>query len=442
MKPRLAIPIIIVTALVAGFFVYPAALSKLGVSAPSFFVKDFKFGLDIRGGTHLVYQADVSQIPQGEQTEAMEGLKDVIERRVNLFGVAEPVINVNKVGNNQRLIVELAGVLDVNEAISIIGQTPFLEFKEQRPPEETEAIIQSLESQNLELTGIDPFYTQTPLTGRYLNRAQLSFAQQTGSPEILIEFNDEGTKIFAELTKKNLGKPLAIYLDDALLSAPIVQSEITSGNAQITGNFSIEEAKTLVRDLNAGALPVPIELISQQTVGATLGADSLSKSLVAGLIGFTLVALFMIIYYRLAGVVAVIALAIYTIIVLTVFKLFSFTLTLAGIVGFILSVGMAVDANILIFERMKEELREGKSFKSSMEEGFKRAWTAIRDAYTSTLMTAVVLYWFGTSLVRGFALTLGLGLLVSLFSAVILTKTFLRAFAVTRLRDVSFLWRH
>lgn len=432
MRPRLAIPIILFFALLAGFFVYPALLEKAGLSFPQWLQKPFKFGLDIRGGTHLVYQADVSQIPSGEQDEAMEGLKDVIERRVNLFGVSEPIINVNK--SSHRLIVELAGILDVNQAIKLIGETPFLEFKEARSPEDTERI---LADGGME----DPYFTPTLLTGRFLKRAQLGFGSQTNEPQVLLEFNEEGQKIFAELTKNNIGKPLAIYLDGIRLSTPIVQQEITGGSAQITGQFSVSEAKNLVRDLNAGALPLPIELISQQTVGPTLGAESLQKSLFAGFVGFILVALFMILYYRLAGIIAVLALTIYTIIVLTIFKLIPVTLTLAGLVGFILSIGIAVDANILIFERMKEELRAGRSFKGAIDEGFKRAWTAIRDANTSTLMTAVVLYWFGTSLVRGFALTLVFGILVSLFSAMVFTRTFLRGFVGTKLSEIKWLWK-
>jgi len=441
MPPRIVIPIIVILALLAGFFVYPSLLEKGGVSPPDFFLKPFKLGLDLKGGTHLVYQADVSQIPPGERDEAMNGLKDVIERRVNLFGIAEPVINVNRVGENRRLIVELAGVKDVNEAIGLIGATPFLEFREARPADQSEMILKQIENQDPAAVGLDPYFVPTKLTGRFLKRAQLSFDQQTGQSIVLLEFDNEGQDLFATLTGRNIGKQLAIYLDGVILSAPVVQQEITGGNAQITGNFSVAEARDLVRNLNSGALPVPIELISQQTVGATLGAESLQKSLLAGMIGFLLIAIFMLLYYRLAGFIAVVALTIYVILVLSLFKLIPITLTLAGIVGFILSVGMAVDANILIFERMKEELRGGRSFRTAYEEGFRRAWVAIRDAYVSTLMSAAVLYWFGTSLIRGFALTLAIGLLVSLVLVIVLTKTFLRAFAGTRLKDVKILWR-
>src|SRR3989344_4097512 len=297
MSPRIVIPILIVLAVLAGFFVYPALSQKLGFTFPS---RPFQLGLDLRGGTHLVYQADVSGVPEGDRDEAMEGLRDVIERRVNFFGVSEPVITVNK--NNHRLFAELAGVTDANEAIRIIGETPFLEFRELS----AQGVL-DLEKEEPSIdTTLD--FVPTKLDGRYLKRSSLQFDPQTNEPVIFLEFNDEGAKIFAELTKRNIGKPLAIYLDGEPLSAPIVQGEITGGEATITGSFTVPEAQALVRNLNAGALPLPISLISQQTVGATLGQDSLAKSLVAGLVGIIAVALFMLVRYRMAGVVAVISL--------------------------------------------------------------------------------------------------------------------------------------
>jgi preprotein translocase subunit SecD len=337
--------------------------------------------------------------------------------------------------------VELAGVKDINQAIKLIGQTPFLEFKEQRSEEEVKKILDSLGGKEPDLAEIDPYFVSSGLSGRYIKKASLAFNPQTTRPEVLLEFDSEGKELFAQITKKNVGKQLAIYLDGQPISAPVVQQEIVDGSAQITGNFSIEEAKTLVERLNSGALPVPINLISQQSVGATLGQVSLQKSLTAGIIGFVLVALFMIVWYRMAGIMAVLALIIYTIISLTIFKLIPVTLTLAGITGFILSIGMAVDANVLIFERMKEELRLGKSFGLSLKEGFARAWTSIRDSNVSSLITAFILYTFGSSLVRGFALTLIIGILVSMFSAITLTRTFLRAFEGTKLEKIKFLWR-
>ncbi|MEK7538161.1 MAG: protein translocase subunit SecD, partial [Patescibacteria group bacterium] len=236
----------------------------------------------------------------------------------------------------------------------------------------------------------------------------------------------DGTKLFAALTKKNLNKILGIYLDGSPISLPKVQSEITSGTAVITGQFTLDEAKQLAKRLNAGALPVPITLISQQNVGASLGRESIERSLVAGIIGLLLVAVFMVVYYRLPGVLAVVALMIYTLIVLALFKLWPVTLSLAGIAGFILSIGMAVDANILVFERTKEELANGRPLLSAIDEGFRRAWLSIRDSNVSSLITALILIWFGSSLIKGFAVTLSIGILVSMFSALTVTRTFLR----------------
>lgn len=444
MRPRLIIPLIIILALAAGFFIYPKYWDQsVGQYFFKFPSRPFRLGLDLLGGTHLIYRADVAKINASEQASAMSGLKDVIERRVNLFGVSEPMVAIDRVGQDWRLVVELAGIKDIGEAIRMIGQTPYLEFKEERSQTETQQILDALKAQGREVNLFeqDPYFVTTNLTGRFLNKAVLNFDPKTSLPEVALEFNEEGKQLFAEITKKNVNKRLAIYLDGLPISAPVVQQEITDGNAQITGNFAVQEAKQLVERLNSGALPVPIILLSQQTVGASLGQASLNKSLVAGLVGFIIVALFMIFWYRLAGVVAVIALLIYTALILTIFKLIPVTLTLAGIAGFILSIGMAVDANILIFERLKEELRGGRHFAGALDEGFKRAWTSIRDSNVSSLITSFILYWFGTSLVRGFALTLGIGILVSMFSAITLSRTFLRAFVDTGLSKIKWLWR-
>jgi protein-export membrane protein SecD len=255
-----------------------------------------------------------------------------------------------------------------------------------------------------------------------------------------LQFNDEGSKVFEELTSRNVQKRLAIYIDNVQLSAPVVQEKITGGKAQITGSFTIESAKELVRNLNAGALPVPIKLISQQTVGPTLGAVSLQKSLAAGIYGLLAVIVFMILFYRLPGLFASLALGIYVVLLLSLFKLMSVTLTLAGIGGFILSIGMAVDANVLIFSRMREEFREKKGFGVALEEGFRRSWPAIRDGNLTTLLIAVILFALGTSFIKGFALTLGIGILVSMFSAIIITRTFLRIFIGTRIERWHWLW--
>jgi protein-export membrane protein SecD len=439
-KIRLIVAGIFILAILAGSLNYPVLWDKavdflnsnIGLSLPHFYKLPFRLGLDLQGGTHLVYEANLSEIDQGEKQASMDGIRDVIERRVNLFGVTEPVIQINKVKDSFRLIVELPGVKDVHEAISMIGATPYLEFKEQRTEIDMENILRKQEEGDEEALMTDPYFKSTELTGRFLKKAQLEFEQTTNQAMVSLEFNKEGGDLFAELTKNNIGKTLAIYLDGAPISIPRVQEEISGGRAQISGNFTLDEAKQLAQRLNAGALPVPINLISQQSVGASLGQESLAKSLRAVIIGLIAIALFMIIYYRVPGVLAVLALTIYAILVLAIFKLFSVTLTLAGIAGFILSVGMAVDANVLIFERMKEEKKSGREMISSIDEGFKRAWPSIRDGNVSTIITALVLFWFGTSIVKGFALTLLIGILVSMFTAIVLMRHLLKLIYVHR----------
>ncbi len=454
--------IIFLVGLLAAFLDYPVAWDK-GVNwlnsqigseiLPRFYKLPFKLGLDLQGGTHLVYQADLSNIEAGDYMDSMQGVRDVIERRVNLFGVTEPVVQINKAGSHYRLIVELAGVKDVHQAIEMIGQTPSLDFRKERNPKETENILADLKAiqekinQGIELSQDeksklleDPYFQPTNLTGRYLKGAQLGFSQQTYQSQVNLQFNDEGSKIFEELTKNNVGKRLAIYLDGAPISAPVVQEMISGGKAQITGNFTLAEAKELVQRLNAGALPVPINLINQQTIGASLGHLSLEQSLRAALWGFLAILFFIILYYRLPGLIASLALLIYIALVLALFKLIPVTLTLAGIAGFILSIGMAVDANVLIFERLKEEFKSGKSLGGSIDEGFKRAWPAIRDGNISTIITCLILYIFATGLVKGFALTLGIGVLVSMLSAIVVTKSFLKWFVGKRIEKWKKLW--
>ena len=380
----------------------------------------FKLGLDLQGGVHLTYKADLSAIKSAEAADAMEGLRDVIERRVNAFGVGEPLVQVEKsAGGDQRLIVELPGVTNVNEAIKMIGETPFLEFKTENPNADKLTEEEKKDSSKV--------FVSSDLTGRYLKKAILDFDQTTFEPVISLEFNDEGGKLFAKMTKENVGKSIAIFLDGAPISVPNVREEITGGKAQITGQFTPQEAKLLVQRLNSGALPVPVSLISQQSVGPTLGEKFLAKGIMAGIYGMILVSLFLILWYRLPGLAAVLALGLYTIIILALFKLIPVTLTAAGIAGFILSVGMAVDANILIFERMKEELKKGKNLQSAVSEGFSRAWLSIRDSNISSLITAGILFWMGTSMIKGFALTLGVGILISMFSAITVSRTFLLA---------------
>lgn len=425
-KFRIAAAVIIFIGILAGFFAVSERVPALGViPGISRILKNYRLGLDLQGGTHLLYRADFSDFKGESKSEAMAGLRDVIERRVNFFGVTEPIIQVESAANEYRLIVELAGVKDIREAIQLIGETPFLEFKEARLEDETKKI---LESQAKEPGAfIDPYFISTELTGRYLHKAILQFDPTTNTPIIALEFNSEGSDLFEKITERNVGKPLAIYLDSAPLSAPTVREKISGGKAQITGNFTVKEARGLVLRLNSGALPVPITLVNQQSVESSLGSESLARSLKAVLIGFIAVAIFMIIWYRLPGIIAILALLIYCAMVLSFFKLIPVTLTAAGIAGFVLSLGMAVDANILIFERMKEELRLGKDLHQAMVEGFERAWTSIRDSNVSSLITAAILYWLGTSVVRGFALTLAIGILISMFSAISVSRTFLMA---------------
>lgn len=390
----------------------------------------FKLGLDLKGGAHLVYKADISSIDESEIKNAMSGLRDVVERRINLFGISEPIVQIEERGGEHRIIAELAGVTDINQAIKMIGETPYLEFKTERSSKETESILEA--QKNNQMLSEDPYFISSELTGRYLDKSSLDFDPTTGEAVILLQFSKQGEEIFARLTRENIGKRIAIYLDGAPISAPNVREEIKNGKAQISGQFTPKEAKLLVQRLNSGALPVPITLISQQTVGASLGQDVLKKGIMAGIYGLIAVSLFIIIWYRIPGIVAILALLVYSVLMLSVFRVIGVTLTAAGIAGFILSIGMAVDANILIFERYKEEKRLGKNFISAIKEGFRRAWPSIRDSNISSIITSVLLYWFGTSLIRGFALTLGIGVLISMFSAITVSRTFLLAFARNR----------
>ncbi|MCL4732481.1 protein translocase subunit SecD [Patescibacteria group bacterium] len=602
-------------------------------------------GLDLQGGSHLEYVADLSNVPLDQRGDAMDGARDVIERRVNQMGVSEPLVQTAKAGDQWRLTVELAGIRDVNQAINMIGETPILEFRIQNeqanrglteeeqqmlleankakrelaeeifkraqagdpiqslseeysddetiraaggdlgwvldqrqyiklkelgqdlnpgdaypmmvddgqnfyiaqveekkdagqeirashlliqweggeqsaqsrtkelalelmekiksevtpanfeekvmeysdepgadktagdldyfrrgdmvPPFEDAAfaltkgavsdvvetqfgfhLIKKTDERNVsdlrvravvlrQMTAADILNTEpwvrTELTGKQLKRAVLDFDPQTGAPIVVLDFDSEGTALFAKMTKDNIGKPIAIYLDGSPISIPTVQTEITGGQAVISGSFTVNEAKLLAQRLQAGALPVPIELIAQQTVGPTLGSESIALSLKAGLIGFLLVLIFMILFYRIPGIISVFALAFYVAVVLAIFKIIPVTMTLSGIAGFILSIGMAVDANVLIFERLKEEFRTDKPLQVSVDEAFKRAWSSIRDGNVTTLLVCLVLYTFTSSLVKGFALTLGIGILVSMFTAIVITRTILKLFVSTPL---------
>lgn len=514
-------------------------------------------GLDLQGGAHLVYEADTSQVSLEDAQSALEGVRDVVEKRVNALGVSEPIVQTAKVGGHLRVIAELAGVFDVNEAIQQIGETPLLEFKTEAPipaiepltaeekknreiynqgqfvlaenalkevqaqdganfahiatelsedpgsatnggdlgfvsrdalvsgfadelfdnladgeisqePVESQFgyhIIQRLESAiakndlgedelqirarhilflTRSLEGDVPQYdpwANTELSGKQLAKAEVQFDQQSGSVLVGLRFNGEGGDLFEQLTEENIGKRIGIFLDGSLISSPVVQQRISGGEAVITGKFTIPEARQLVQRLNAGALPVPIHLISQETIGPTLGATSIEKSTKAGLIGLALIALLMLLAYRLAGLLSIVALILYGVIVIALFKLIPITLTLAGIAGFLLSIGMAVDANVLIFERLREELRSGKPFNKALSEAFERAWNSIRDGNVSTLITCLILAWFGTSVIKGFAITLAIGVIISMFSAIIVTRVLLEIVASSDyLQKKKWLW--
>lgn len=510
--------------------------------------RPFLLGLDLQGGTHLVYEANVEDIPQSQRSEALEGVRDVLERRVNAFGVSEPVVQTSHDGNKWRVIVELAGVRDVNQAIQMIGETPWLDFRiqntstepiltdeekkeleeynedakkraedilkqaqdsqsnfdelaqkysEEPNAQETKGVLGFLQKGKLvkefeeecfdnltvgevsqhpvqtifgyhiikkldergegekrevncqhilirtktpaEIHPVDP-WIKTELSGEHLKRAEVVFHPQTGEPQVSLEFNDEGKDLFRRITSEHIGEVVGIFLDGSPISTPRVNEPIPSGRAIITGNFTLEEAKLLAQRLNAGALRVPITLVSQQTIGPTLGKISIQKSLHAAIIGLIAVIIYLLLYYRLPGLLAAFSLIAYGALVLSLFKIIPVTLTLAGIAGFILSLGMAVDANVLIFERLKEELRSGSSLEASIPKSFQRAWPSIRDGNFSTLLTCLILIWFSTSIVKGFAITLGLGIFVSMFSGMIITRIFLQAVSPTRLRKFTWLF--
>lgn len=406
-------------ALIAGFllayFVYTTEANPLSNYR-------FKLGLDLAGGTELVYKADMSQTPSEEQSDALSALQGVIERRVNLFGVAEPLVQTEQAGalsgtTEDRLIVDLPGVTDIKAAVAALGQTPTLEFR--------------LATTTTVGTTTQAAFLPTGLTGRYLASAALQFGSGAtaglAEPQVILNFNSDGAKLFEKITTDNVGQVLAIFLDGQPISTPVIQEPIPGGQANISGRFTATEARDLVRNLNFGALPVPIALESSSAVGPTLGAAAISAGVVAGVIGFAIVALFMIAWYRLAGLVATVALAEYLAFMLAVIKVIPVTLTASGIAGLIISVGMAVDANVLIFERTKEELREGKSPRESVHIGFSRAWPAIRDGHLTMIISGVILFWLGTSIVQGFALVFVLGVLTSFISAVSLSRVFLLA---------------
>jgi len=387
---------------------------------------DLKYGLDLAGGAALIYDVDTSKLKKEDITSALDSLKSNIERRVNLFGVSEANVQLSKQSDNYRLVIELPGVTDINQAIGLIGQTAQLSFKGivDIPPEATAS------------AKIEDYFKDTGLSGSNLVRAVAQISPNTSEPEVSLEFDNEGAKLFEKATKDYLKKKIAIFLDDQIVTAPEVQVVITDGRAVINGSFDLQSAKTLAVQLNAGALPLPIKLIQQTQVGATLGKESIDKGIKAGLVGLAIVSIFMIGNYGYLGLIADIGLIIYGLITLSLYRLIPVTLTFPGIVGFILSVGMAVDSNILIFERMREETRKGKSWNQAMELGFGRAWDSIKDANACTIITGLILFnplnwpFLNTSgMVRGFAITLILGIGIGIFTGVFVTRNLLRVLA-------------
>lgn len=415
-----------------GKFKYQTIINPLSVNFSAFgisFKRDFKtkLGLDLQGGSHLVFEADMKNIKTEDREDALISARDIIERRVNFFGVSEPVVQYIKYGKDQyRINVDLPGIDNTSEAITMIGKIAQLDFRE-------------LASDDAKIASTTPLILRlskkTELQGKHIKKTSVQFDQNNGNPQVGIAFTDEGAKIFAEITARNIGKPLGIFLDDTPISAPNVEQEITGGQAVINGNFTLDQARELSIAINSGSLPVPIKLIEQRNIGATLGAEQIQKSIYAGLIGLATVVLFMVFYYGRLGIIASMALFIYAMLSLAVFRLIPVVMTLSGVAGFILSIGMAVDSNILIFERIKEEIRKGKDFDLAIRLGFGRAISAIKDANLTTLLVSFILFnplnWdflpqFG--LIKGFALTLAIGVIMSLFTGVVITKRLIQFF--------------
>lgn len=418
MKKNLLLKVIIILlfGFICGYISLPNAAVKFQLGNFKIDKKfDLKLGLDLSGGSRLIFEADTSKLDNDNKEKAISSLKEVIERRVNFFGISEPNVFTSNFEGKERIVVELPGVNDPQEAINLIGKTATLNFAEVSEASSSGLIISTL-------------------TGADLKNANVVFDQNTGKPAVSIEFNEEGATKFENLTEKNVGKPLAILLDGELVSAPTVNEKIIGGKAQISGGFSLDEAKKLEIQLNAGALPVPVKVVEEKTIGATLGSDSINKSVRAGLIGLVAVCLFMIFLYGKNGVIADIALIIFGVITLALYKLIPVVLTLPGIAGFLLSVGMAVDSNILIFERLKEEIKH-RPLASALEVAFGRAWDSIRDANIATLVTAFILanpldwsFLHVSGPVRGFAITLALGIAISLFTGIIVSRNLMRLF--------------
>lgn len=389
-----------------------------------------KQGLDIQGGMQVTLEADMTKIDPADRETALEAAREIIARRVDLYGVGEAVIQTARRADSYRLLVELPGVFEAQEALALVGETAQLEFKLQRP-DEVNWEVATISAQ-LWLDSFSP----TGLTGAELKRAQAQLDPQTSRPVIALEMNEQGRELFAQITKENVNQVLAIFVDGLPVMTPVISTPILDGQAVISGDFSIDEAKNLAIQLNAGALPVTIQVLEQKNIGASLGEESIQKSIFAGVVGLGLVILFMVLYYGWWGGVASISLLIYATLTIALYKILGVVLTLPGIAGLILTIGMAVDANILIFERMKEERRQGQPLLRALELGFGRAWDSIKDANLASIFTALVLInpfnfaFLNTSgMVRGFGLTFLLGTLLSLLTGVLISRVLLRTVA-------------
>lgn len=438
LKHRARAVFIVIFAVLIGYFVYFSGQNGKG--------HPFKLGLDLSGGTHLVYGADVSKLSSSDISEAMTALRDDVERRVNVFGVSEPLVQteqgaaLSSKDSAYKLIVELPGVTGVDQAVKAIGATPALDFRlvTAADMKAYQASSTSYTSTTTQEAAYLALFKPTGLDGSMVDKAVVQFNTTTNQPSVGLNFNSTGRQLFDKITKEHIGDYLGIFLDGRPIEVPVIKDEIPNGQAEISGSFTVDQAKELVRNINFGALPIPITLISTQTIGPSLGQAAVNGGIYAGIVAFIIIAIFLILWYRLPGLVATLALAVYTILMLALFKLIPVVLTAAGIAGFIITIGMAVDANILIFERMKEELHRGRGVWDAMHEGFARAWTSIRDSNISSIITGVILYYFGsTSIVKGFALVFVIGVLVSMFTAITVSRMFLYAISPSKTTKLS-----
>jgi len=478
LKHRARAIFLLIFAVLVGWFVYSS-----NMPGGFFGFHPFRLGLDLSGGSHLVFNADISKLAPGDVNDSMTALRDDVEKRVNAFSVSEALVQTEQGAalsskeSAYKLIVELPGVTDPDQAAAAIGATPNLDFRLATAKDVSafQATTTKYISTSTQAEAYSALFKPTGLNGGMVGRASVIFDQTTGAPQVQLTFTSDGRQLFDTITKTHVHDYIGIFLDNNLIEAPVVNEEIPNGQAVISGGFTVDQAQTLVRNINFGALPIPITLISTQTIGPSLGQQAVNGGIMAGIVAFIIIAVFLIIWYRLPGLVSVIALAAYIILSLLIFKIgispaflvicffivllsffahksllalipvayigFAFipnglvpvTLTAAGIAGFIITIGMAVDANILIFERMKEELNRGRGVWDAMHEGFARAWTSIRDSNISSIITGAILFYFGsTSIVTGFALVFIIGVLVSMFTAITVSRLLLYAVAPTK----------